>query len=512
MSVGQSRPATATGNTRVIRGILLVCRAAVIGLLNLLGIFFFGAAMTSLELPGAYNKDLLQDYLMARAIVHGTNPYLPMETLARLFLNVVPVVPRPTPTPHPPSVGVLFLPFSFLDYQVAATIWMAIEVACLVAAVHAILCRSSLTCSRMLALLIAIPLLAWYPVFSDLANGQLMTVLLLDLTCAWVAIRTGRSLTAGALIGLGISIKPLVAPVALVFVLHRRWAPLASCVGITLLGYTVATAVIGIGSVVRYFTEVLPVVSRLYGPTSLNLSLWNLGPRVFGETSLLSYGQTGQLIVHTAPLLKSSIGTQLTSVVIPVVAMVIAVVQAYRHLDIEWSMGLFTVVSVLVSPIAWAHYLVLLLIPTALVARALMTGEHPLRWATATALVAILLLIPDIALANVAFSYTVSRSNFGQAEPLPFIRALPMMEPTLATVALAILIGCLGSRQPQCTRGNSPLANEPTSTPTSGSLGCARATRAQIHPSSLPTSECSDLGTPRLLSFAARPVPPDWLG
>ena len=89
-------------------------------------------AMQSLRPQYVYGKDFIQEYLLARAIRAGMNPYLPQRELAEAFGLELTDPTFPHPTPHPPGLALLSWPLAWFDYSLAAAAWMALELCCLV--------------------------------------------------------------------------------------------------------------------------------------------------------------------------------------------------------------------------------------------------------------------------------------------------------------------------------------------------------------------------------------------
>src|SRR3982074_1650862 len=82
-----------------------------------------------------YDKDFGQEYLLARAIRAGVDPYQPIRDLAALFVQATSYLDQEHPTPHPPTVGLFALPLGYLSYPVAVRTWFVFEMVCLVAVV-----------------------------------------------------------------------------------------------------------------------------------------------------------------------------------------------------------------------------------------------------------------------------------------------------------------------------------------------------------------------------------------
>ncbi|HVC35515.1 MAG TPA: glycosyltransferase family 87 protein [Chloroflexota bacterium] len=418
-------------------------RAALLAVAIVVGLFLGGAATTTLRAPGVYDKDLLQDYVMARAIEDGTDPYLPIQTLAERYLGRLPEAPRPTPSPHPPFAGFLLVPLTVVDYPTAAAIWMVLEAACLAASVQLLARAAGARLAPAQTICIAILLLAWYPVFSDLENGQFMVVLLLLLTGAWLAFRAERHALAGVLLGLTVLIKPITWPVLLAFLVRKNWRVVGPSAATLLIGYLVAGLVIGFDRIIVYVTRVLPAVSTLYGATSLNLSLWAVGTRFFTGTELLSDNGVNQSVVRISPLVSAPLAAQIVSIGVPLALLLVACLLVRTHLGDDWTLGVMTCVSILVTPISWGHYLVLAAIPATLVIQWLVAHRFPVAATNAALAVALLLVCPDFVWAHLVFF----GSGAAAASPVSFARGLFLLEPTVAIAGLGWLAWTLGRRE-----------------------------------------------------------------
>jgi hypothetical protein len=131
-------------------------------------------------------KDILQEWLLAKAIVTGTDPYLPTQELAERFLAVTVLVQNGShPTPHPPTAGLLFLPLALFEYRTAVQIWLILELGFLIMGLYLILRNMKAARPWLLALALMLVCLAWGPVADDLALGQLTIVHLFLLAGAW---------------------------------------------------------------------------------------------------------------------------------------------------------------------------------------------------------------------------------------------------------------------------------------------------------------------------------------
>jgi hypothetical protein len=332
-------------------------------------------------------KDLIQEYAMARAIVDRLDPYLPTNILADRYLDGLPNEAWPHPTPHPPTLGLLFVPLTLFDYPTACAIWLVLELFCLVVAVYLIARALHTALPWWAAAAIAAVLLIWYPVWSELVWGQLQIPTLALLAGTWLALRSERPALGGALVGVAMLLKPLPWPLLLWFALRRDWSALAAGLSVIAVGYGLAGFVVGWRTFQAYFFTVLPLVTRIYRASWGNTSVASLAWRLFDGTG--SEGLTGRV---AAPLVYLPLAARAASIAFPAALLALAgwVLRKQRSLDL--SFGVMIIVSILLGPIAWPHYLVLAIIPAAQVVRWLAQHRFPSRETNRTIVVAMLLV------------------------------------------------------------------------------------------------------------------------
>ena len=140
---------------------LLVVLGCVAGAVSL------GFSAQSLRPPYVFMKDFIQEYLLARAMLAGVPPYLPLPDLAERFLGPLPNPIFPHPTPHPPPVGLMALPLGVLGYQQAAIAWYVFEVICVTAAVYLLLDWLG-AATRVRVAIVTLALFAWNPFWEEL--------------------------------------------------------------------------------------------------------------------------------------------------------------------------------------------------------------------------------------------------------------------------------------------------------------------------------------------------------
>src|SRR5690348_1192148 len=96
-------------------------RYVALGLLAALGVLVL--IFQLLPYTASVDKDFAQEYVLARAIRAGADPYQSVHDLGAQFVTTQGYFDKPHPTPHPPTVGLLALPLGFMDYGAAARVW-----------------------------------------------------------------------------------------------------------------------------------------------------------------------------------------------------------------------------------------------------------------------------------------------------------------------------------------------------------------------------------------------------
>src|SRR5262245_10385641 len=177
----------------------------------------------SFSSPEIYVKDFAQEYLMAKAILSGVNPYLPVPELARIWLPESDYHTIKHPSLHPPIAGLLCLPLGLLSYRQASLIWLAFELICLTAAILLILRWLSQPMKPLFVVTALFLALGFTPVMYELKYGQLNACMLVLLIGSWLTLRSGKEWTGGTLLGAVIALKWIAWPIILFLMLRRRW-------------------------------------------------------------------------------------------------------------------------------------------------------------------------------------------------------------------------------------------------------------------------------------------------
>jgi hypothetical protein len=197
------------------------------------------------------------------------------------------------------------------------------------------------------------------PLLQQLIHGQLNLVLLLLVTGAWAADRSGRPGWSGVLVGAATAIKLFPGFLFLYFLLRRQWSALVTG-AVTLALLTGLTAVVlGPEVYATYLREVVPRLES-YRSSWFNASLVGFWTRLFNPATREE---------HVEPLWRSAWAARAGILLswLAVVALAAWSVQRARtRLQLDHAFGVAVTGMLLLSPITWDYAFLLLLVPIAL--------------------------------------------------------------------------------------------------------------------------------------------------
>ncbi len=289
---------------------------------------------------------------MGHALRAGANLYAPLHDLAAQF------DPHMTDwikvSAYPPIAAVIGLPFSHLPYFWALLSWMILELGCLVTAVALIVRHFGGRLAATPVLVTVCAFLAWQPLYLDLYHGQVMIPILLLLTLVWLALKAGKDVKAGILLGIVLSIKLYAWPLAIFLFLKGRWrTPLAAFI-VLIAAHALMLGLVGSATIFDYYFRVGGTVLEEYKFYPLNFSAWCVGMR---------FGLVGSVIMSLSVLLY-------------------ALFLAFRCKDFDSGFMVMLAASIVLQPISWIHYMVTLLPAFCLIADRREFRTSDLVWGT----------------------------------------------------------------------------------------------------------------------------------
>jgi len=400
--------------------------------IGLLGLRF---AFLSLAPPGVYMKDFIQEYLLGRAALAGVNPYLPLPELADQFIGPLDHPIFPHPTPHPPPVILLGIPLALLSYETAALVWLLFEIFCLGASIYLILGWRRQTVPLWPVLLTTVVVMGWGPVIDGLVVGQLMSLLLLLLGTAWALWRRDQWIAGAVVLGIATALKLVVWPLTLLFLLYRQWRALAAFV-ITFVGANVLAGLVVGGDVVAfYYTTVGAEVEAIYRAHEGNFAIWGLGWRLFSGTGSPVIGG-----IHAPPLLARPELAVYGSAMFLLLFLLFVLWACLKTRRLDARLAILIGAAVIANPIAWSHYLILLIIPLAIVGRYLSDLSFPRTATNWAGFLALLMLWPRSELQRLVRLFAAPEIGSEIFPAVPFVASLITLTPLLAVLSLLLFI------------------------------------------------------------------------
>jgi alpha-1,2-mannosyltransferase len=322
-----------TADTQRLRQVRLQRIATAVAVLVVL-LFLARLAMDLVERSTEPISDLAAFYEGASRLRAG----LPLYTTDVDFYT------KPIQYIYPPPIALLLYPLP--DYTTTWWVWASVALVTWAGALALLLRELSGDLRQRVPpawwpVLLCV-LVTFTPVLSHFFWGQTQLQLLLLLTASWVWLRRGRDIPAGIALGVAIAIKifPLLLFVPLFA--RRRWRCLVAATVSAGAVLALSYALVGWDQAVIFFTDVLPrhsgsVIAHSTNHTTIAAMLTN----AFGDSSLAYY----------------------VSLVARALMMLAVFYAAWRARDTSQAFALGMTTLVLVTPVVWEHYFVLIYLP-----------------------------------------------------------------------------------------------------------------------------------------------------
>lgn len=401
------------------------------------------AFLRSLRPPPAAGVDFFQDWAAARNLLNGDSPYGDILDAAQVYLGrgANPVAGIASPA-HPPTAVLVVTPFALLDYPEAMVVWNLVSLALFVCAVGLLLRGLSLRLP-LLAILPALALLLISPPFRMQVNqGQFNLLLLALLVGGWYAVGAERPVLGGALLGSAAALKLFPALLLIHYALRREWKVAIAGTSMMVMLMAISAVIVGLESTNDFLTRVLPSVDSFkagWRNVSIHGFWWKL---FFPGLELLDAARASPELsrVSINPPLRSPAVASWASLVSVLVILVVwgrHILKGMGRVPADVQLALTLVVMVLVSPVAWLHYLVLL-IPSFVFLWTRLSASRRQRYALLLLLLAVMgpvweLLLPPgsdpLSFAWPGVVTTLSIPTWGMIGLLLFILFLPQPAP-----------------------------------------------------------------------------------
>jgi alpha-1,2-mannosyltransferase len=321
------------------------------------GALVLAAAAAAFRGSAGEGYDLAAYLDAARRVAGGASPYNP-DVLAGPF--------RPGPFGlylYPPPLAVAMLPLTVVPPGVAVSVWLALRIALLAAACAVLPVGRSIRAALFGVSCISLPVLL------DINLGNVSVVVLALTAFAW---RTFNAPASGVAVAVAALLRAPTALLALPWIVHRAWKPVLAVAAAGLVAIALTLPFVGIQGWLDYVT----VVRNLGGYQGV--------PRnVDAGSAALALGLPDPIPAIAFLAFAAAAAASL-------------VIALRRDAELAFVVAVST--SLLVAPLLWAHYLVLLVIPAAFLA------QRGRPWAVALPLLG---WLPEVALPLAALSGAV---------------------------------------------------------------------------------------------------------
>ncbi len=331
------------------------------GLTVIVGSIMAQLYLSSLRPPADRIVDFYQEWASARNYWEGLPLYTNHKVTIPRYLGLTIASPEDLTVEvnaHPPTSVLLVLPLGLLRYQDAVLLWNIVSLMMLGASLYLVWRGFRISLSPWWLFPLITSLLVCAPLIQQVFFAQLNLLILLLLTGTWAADRSRRPILAGTLLGAATAIKLFPGLIFFYFIMRKQWKVviIGALTVILLTGLT--AAVFGLESYRAYYKEVLPRVAGFRG-NWLNASLMGFWVKLFDPPPNNR---------QVEPLWRSAVVARLGTVVCctaVLITLALVVRRARTTIELDLAFGLSLTAMLLVSPITWDHYLVLLLVPIA---------------------------------------------------------------------------------------------------------------------------------------------------
>ena len=245
---------------------------------------------------------------------------------------------------NPPHFHLVLVPFALLPLPAAKFAWVVINLACLVASLIGI--------TRTLNVRWTPAGILWTIFFSAafsatgalVATGQLTWMLMVPVTFAWIAARTGHWKRAAVLLGIAASVKAFFGVFLIYFLVIRRWREAAIML---IAGAAVGLAGLAVFGVMPYtrWVETLQTVDWPWAP--MNASVAAFLARALSENPFFTP-------LFNAPGLIRPLGLVLVALLSVLTFLRVRSVGVAA--DIDRAFAALLMLALLVSPLGWIYY------------------------------------------------------------------------------------------------------------------------------------------------------------
>lgn len=345
--------------------------------------------------PSRYEVlDFYQEWSSARSLVTGRSIYATLDETVGPYLNLVKEPGAKwywSVNVHPPTSVLLALPVQGIDYWNAFLVWNIASLLALGLSLWLIVRELGIRFTPRCAMPLLAGLLLCDPLRQQIIQGQLNLILLLIITGVWVADRRNHPILAGALAGLALTVKLYPGFLFVYFLFQRQWRALASGLASVLLLTATTALLAGPDAYLTYWREVMPTTAQWW-------SAWNNASLAGFWFKLFAVDQFGRNLTPLASNDFLARGATILSWTVVLALLIPVIWRARSQTERDHSYALTVTAMLLISPVTWEHYFLLLFLPLSLVWMCL-PDSRVSRWILTT--IVVVLSLPLMTIGNV---------------------------------------------------------------------------------------------------------------
>ena len=250
-----------------------------------------------------------------------------------------------------PTTAIIFLPIANFDYETAKIIWTIFNILLLTVVFGLII--NKLKLEGIWLPIAFIILLAFQPLYANVAFGQVYIFIFCLLVLAWFAYESGNELLLGISIGLVFILKTAGIFLLILLVIKKKWRSLLWFFAIVLFLFAVTLPIFGIESWSAYLNKLLDYSSS---PT-LSVTAYQTIHSFFHHLFVFDMQWNPEPLIDL-PLLGKSIKILFTLIIL-----IVTIIAAIKSKRPELVFGSFIIVGIILSPPSIDYHYMLMLIP-----------------------------------------------------------------------------------------------------------------------------------------------------
>jgi hypothetical protein len=267
-----------------------------------------------------------------------------------------------------PTTALIFLPIANFDYKTAKTIWTIFNILLLTIVIGLIINRLKL--EGVWLPLAFIILLAFQPLYANIAFGQVYIFIFFFFVLAWFAYESGNELLLGISIGLVFILKTAGIFLLILLVIKKKWRSLLWFLAVVVFLFTVTLPIFGIESWSAYLNKLLDYSSS---PT-LSVTAYQTIHSFFHHFFVLD-GQWNPAPLINLPMLGKSM-----TIFFSMLILVITIIIAFKNKKSDLVFGTFIIVGIILSPPSIDYHYMLMLIPILIIFNWLIKNPSSFLW------------------------------------------------------------------------------------------------------------------------------------